>query len=92
MKKKQTLTVIDNETGRKFELPVYKGTMGPKVVDATRLFREEKILLLDPGFFSTASCRSSRLRSLSCLTLHCGNSCNSRSRARPMKGSSVSLS
>jgi citrate synthase len=58
MGKKKTVTLIDNETGRRIELPVYKGKLGPRAIDASRLYRDEKILILDPGFFSTASCRS----------------------------------
>lgn len=40
------------------ELPVIPGTMGPSVVDVTKLYRETGMFTYDPGFMSTASCES----------------------------------
>jgi citrate synthase len=40
-----------------FSLPIYEGTLGPKVVDVTGLSKEG-IFTFDPGFMSTASCES----------------------------------
>jgi citrate synthase len=57
-RRKKTVTLIDNETGRKIELPIVKGELGARAIDASRLYRDEKMLVFDPGFFSTASCRS----------------------------------
>ncbi|HHH44444.1 MAG TPA: citrate synthase [Gammaproteobacteria bacterium] len=53
-----TVTVIDNRTGRQIELPVRKATMGPDAVDIGRFFRELGYFTYDPGFLSTASCHS----------------------------------
>ena len=55
---KETLTVIDNRTGRQFELPVRQATLGPDAADIGRFFQESGYFSYDPGFVSTASCRS----------------------------------
>jgi len=54
----KTVTMTDNATGKKVELPVLDGTMGPSAIDITRLYREFGYLTYDPGFQSTASCSS----------------------------------
>ena len=56
---KDTLTITDNATGKTIELPVKRGTIGPPVVDISRFYREMGYFTFDPGFLSTASCRSS---------------------------------
>ena len=35
-----------------------KGTIGPDVVDITKLYAEAKVFTFDPGFTSTAACES----------------------------------
>ncbi len=40
------------------ELPRYEGTIGPDVVDISKLYGETGIFTYDPGFTSTASCES----------------------------------
>ncbi|MGH8523364.1 MAG: citrate/2-methylcitrate synthase, partial [Gammaproteobacteria bacterium] len=40
------------------ECPVYRGTYGPAVIDTKRLYSELGMFTLDPGFVTTASCRS----------------------------------
>jgi len=57
--KNETLTVIDNRTGRRYELPISDGTV------RARDFRQLKanegdfgLMVYDPGFANTASCRS----------------------------------
>ncbi len=40
------------------ELPVLPGTMGPSVIDVTKLYRDTGMFTYDPGFMSTASCQS----------------------------------
>ena len=57
--KKDTLTITDNSTGKSIELEVKRGSMGPPVVDISRFYREMGYFTFDPGFLSTASCRSS---------------------------------
>ena len=40
------------------ELPILAGTMGPSVIDVTKLYRDTGMFTYDPGFMSTASCQS----------------------------------
>jgi citrate synthase len=54
----RTVTVIDNQTGKKVDLPVRSGALGPDVVDIGKLSKELGMFTYDPGFQSTASCRS----------------------------------
>ncbi len=40
------------------DLPVYSGTLGPRVVDVRSLYRQTGMFTYDPGYTSTASCES----------------------------------
>ena len=40
------------------ELPIHKGTMGPDVIDISRLYQQEGVFTYDPGYGSTGSCES----------------------------------
>ena len=40
------------------ELPVYKGTIGPDVIDIRKLYAQTGKFTYDPGFLSTAVCNS----------------------------------
>ena len=40
------------------ELPIYKGTIGPDVIDIRKLYAASGKFTYDPGFMSTASCNS----------------------------------
>jgi citrate synthase len=53
-----TVTLIDNTTGKHYEFPVLDGTIGPRVIDIRRLYAETGMFTYDPGFSSTASCES----------------------------------
>ncbi len=44
--------------GENVVLPVKKGSIGPDVVDITKLYGQAKVFTYDPGFTSTASCES----------------------------------
>ncbi|PCJ29278.1 MAG: citrate (Si)-synthase [Rickettsiales bacterium] len=46
---------INNET---YKLPIRKSSIGPDVVDVTKLYAETGYFTYDPGFMSTASCTS----------------------------------
>ena len=54
----KTMTLSESSTGRSVELPLHEGTEGPEVLDISTLYREMGIFTYDPGFVSTASCRS----------------------------------
>ena len=54
--KKSTLSFSDNSPS--VDLSVYKGTIGPDVIDTRKLYAQTGMFSYDPGFLSTASCRS----------------------------------
>jgi len=49
-----TLTVGNNN----WDMPIYPGTIGPEVVDISKLYAQSGMFTYDPGFTSTASCES----------------------------------
>ncbi len=51
-------TVTLNQNGKQVSLPVRAGSIGPDVIDITRLYRETGCFTYDPGFTSTANCSS----------------------------------
>ncbi len=53
---KATLTFSDGTPS--MELPIYKGTLGPDVIDIRQLYGKSGKFTYDPGFLSTASCNS----------------------------------
>ena len=54
----ETVTVIDNSNGRRYELPLLPGSVGPKVIDIRSLYSETGHFTYDPGYTSTGSCES----------------------------------
>jgi citrate synthase len=44
--------------GKTHDLPVKKGTLGPDVIDISKLYADGKVFTFDPGFTSTAACES----------------------------------
>jgi citrate synthase len=54
----------DKKTGtigvgnKNWDFPVYQGTVGPDVIDISKLYGESGMFTYDPGFTSTASCES----------------------------------
>jgi citrate synthase len=44
--------------GKTYQLPVFKGTTGPDVLDVRKLYAQAGVFTYDPGFTSTASCES----------------------------------
>ncbi|QLH38995.1 MAG: citrate (Si)-synthase [Defluviicoccus sp.] len=53
-----TVTLVDNASGRRYELPVLKGSTGPDVIDVRKLYQETGYFTFDPGYTSTGSCES----------------------------------
>jgi citrate synthase len=43
---------------KQYQLPVYRGTEGPEVLDIRKLYGDADVFTYDPGFTSTASCES----------------------------------
>ncbi len=53
---KATLSFSDGSPS--MELPIYKGSIGPDVIDIRKLYGQTGKFTYDPGFLSTASCNS----------------------------------
>jgi citrate synthase len=53
---KATLSFSDGSPS--MELPLYKGTIGPDVIDIRKLYAQTGKFTYDPGYLSTASCNS----------------------------------
>ena len=53
---KATLSFSDGSPT--MDLPIYKGTIGPDVIDIRKLYAQTGKFTYDPGFLSTASCNS----------------------------------
>jgi citrate synthase len=43
---------------KSYSFPIYDGTIGPEVLDVSKLYAEAGIFTYDPGFTSTGSCES----------------------------------
>ena len=43
--------------GKKIELPIYSGTLGPDVIDVSGILKEGHFTF-DPGFMATSACES----------------------------------
>ncbi|KPF70395.1 type II citrate synthase [beta proteobacterium AAP99] len=54
--KKATLSFSDGSPS--VEFPIYKGTVGPDVIDIRKLYGSTGKFTYDPGFLSTAACQS----------------------------------
>jgi len=53
---KATLTFSDGTAP--LEMPIYKGSIGPDVIDIRKLYATTGMFTYDPGFMSTAACNS----------------------------------
>lgn len=51
-------TLIDEKTGKQYKIPVMEGTEGPHVLDIRNLNHHTGMFTYDPGYVSTASCKS----------------------------------
>ena len=53
---KATLSFSDGSPA--VDMPIYKGTVGPDVIDIRKLYAQTGTFTYDPGFMSTAACNS----------------------------------
>ena len=58
MTSKKFVSLVDPATAKQADLPVLDGTLGPSVVDIGTLYRDHGVFTYDPGFVSTAACKS----------------------------------
>ena len=56
MAESKTATLSYN--GNTFELPVHTPSVGPEVIDITKLYGQAGVFTHDPGFTSTSACES----------------------------------
>ena len=54
----KTFTLKDDASGDEAKLQSYAGTLGPDVIDVRSLYAQQDKFTFDPGFASTASCKS----------------------------------
>jgi citrate synthase len=54
-----TVTITDNRTGKQVECPILTGVYGAPVIDTKTLYKELEMFTFDPGFTTTAACKSS---------------------------------
>lgn len=54
----ETVTITDNKTGKQVECPILTGVYGAPVIDTKTLYKELGMFTFDPGFVTTASCKS----------------------------------
>ena len=53
-----TLTIIDNRTGKKYDIPVQNGTIKATDLFQIKISDDDGLVSYDPGFMNTASCQS----------------------------------
>ena len=59
MKASETKATLSFSNGvDNVDLPIYKGTVGPDVIDIRKLYAQTGMFTYDPGFLSTAACQS----------------------------------
>lgn len=54
----ETLTIIDNRTGKQYEIPINHGAIKATDLFQIKISEDEGIVSYDPGFMNTASCQS----------------------------------
>jgi len=54
----ETVTIVDNTTGKKADFPLLSGTIGPKVIDVRKLYDKLGHFTFDPGYMATGSTES----------------------------------
>src|SRR5881409_1362793 len=54
----ETLTIIDNRTGRQYEIPINNGAIKATDLYQIKITEDDGLVSYDPGFMNTASCQS----------------------------------
>ena len=54
----ETLTIIDNRTGKQYEIPIKYGAIKATDLFQIKVAEDDGIVSYDPGFMNTASCAS----------------------------------
>jgi citrate synthase len=54
----ETLTITDNRTGKKYEIPIRNGAIKATDLFQIKVAEDDGLVSYDPGFMNTASCQS----------------------------------
>src|SRR5919109_5684081 len=54
----ETLTIIDNRTGKQYEIPIRNGAIKAADLFQIKVAEDDGLVSYDPGFMNTASCQS----------------------------------
>src|SRR5687768_18504056 len=54
----ETLTVIDNRTSKKYDIPIRNGAIKATDLYQIKVAEDDGLVSYDPGFMNTASCQS----------------------------------
>ena len=54
----ETLTIIDNRTGKQYEIPIRNGAIKTTDLFQIKVTEDDGLITYDPGFMNTASCQS----------------------------------
>jgi citrate synthase len=54
----ETLTIIDNRTGKQYEIPIKRGAIKATDLFQIKITEDDGLVSYDPGFMNTASCQS----------------------------------
>jgi citrate synthase len=54
----ETLTITDNRTGKKYEIPIRNGAIKARDLFQIKVAEDDGLVSYDPGFMNTASCQS----------------------------------
>ncbi|MGH7796853.1 MAG: citrate synthase [Candidatus Binatia bacterium] len=54
----ETLTIIDNRTGKKYDIPIKNGAIKATDLFQIKVNEDDGLVSYDPGFMNTASCQS----------------------------------
>ena len=55
---KNNIAKLSLPNGNTYELPIHSGSIGPDVIEIIKLYSDSDHFTYDPGFTSTASCKS----------------------------------
>ena len=55
---KNNYTLESSDVGKRIDLIEHKGSVGPSAVDVTSIYEQQGVFTFDPGFASTACCKS----------------------------------
>ena len=55
---KNTITITNNQNNKSYEYDILDATRGPSVANTSSFYKDTGMFMYDPGFTSTANCKS----------------------------------